>query len=52
MDSYIIFFALVGVSMTLLGLNMIATIVHDARAGADVVAAADLRLGRRSRPRC
>jgi cytochrome c oxidase subunit 1 len=27
MDSYIVFFALVGVSMTLLGLNMIATIV-------------------------
>ena len=27
MDSYIIFFALVGVSMTLLGLNMMATII-------------------------
>ena len=27
MDSYIVFFALVGLSMTLLGLNMIATIV-------------------------
>ena len=27
MDSYIVFFALVGISMTLLGLNMIATIV-------------------------
>ena len=27
MDSYIIFFALVGISMTLLGLNMIATIL-------------------------
>jgi cytochrome c oxidase subunit I len=27
MDSYILFFALVGISMTLLGLNMIATIV-------------------------
>src|SRR5581483_4850223 len=27
MDSYVVFFALVGISMTLLGLNMIATIV-------------------------
>ena len=27
MDSYIIFFALVGISMTLLGLNMMATII-------------------------
>jgi cytochrome c oxidase subunit 1 len=27
MDSYIVFFALVGISMTLLGLNMIATII-------------------------
>ena len=50
MDTYIVFFALVGVSMTLLGLNMIATVDDDARAGHDVDAPADLRLGRRSRP--
>ena len=34
MDSYICFFALVGVSMALLGLNMIATIIDHARARA------------------
>ena len=44
MDSYIAFFALVGVSMALLGLNMLATIITHARARADLVAAADLRL--------
>ena len=46
MDSYIIFFALVGISMTLLGLNMIATIMTMRAPGPDLVAAADLRLGR------
>ena len=45
-DSYIFFFALVGVSMTLLGLNLIATIVDHARAGADLEPPADLLLGR------
>ena len=47
MDAYIVFFALVGISMCLLGLNMLATIDHDARSRPDLVAAADLRLGGR-----
>ena len=34
MDSYICFFALVGISMALLGLNMMATIITHARARA------------------
>ena len=45
MDSYICFFALVGVSMTLLGLNMIATIITMRAPGPDMVAPADLRAG-------
>jgi len=43
-DAYIGFFALVGLSMCLLGLNLLATIHHYARAGHDLVAPADLRL--------
>ena len=45
MDSYIIFFILVGVSMTLLGLNLIATIVTMRAPGFDLGAAAHLLLG-------
>ena len=44
MDSYIFFFALVGISMALLGLNMIATIITMRAPGPDLVAAADLRV--------
>ena len=44
MDSYIIFFALVGISMALLGLNMMATIITMRAPGHDLVAAADLRV--------
>jgi cytochrome c oxidase subunit 1 len=46
LDNYVIFFALVGLSMTLLGLNMIAHDPDHAGAGPDVDAAANLRLGR------
>ena len=45
-DNYVLFFALVGISMTLLGLNMIATILTMRAPGPDLDAAADLRLGR------
>ena len=44
MDSYIVFFALVGISMCLLGLNMMATIITMRAPGHDVVAPADLRV--------
>ena len=44
-DAYIGFFALVGVSMCLLGLQPARDDHHDARAGDDLVAAADLRVG-------
>ena len=50
-DSYIVFFSLVGISMCLLGLEPDRDRDHDARARAHLVPAADLRLGRRSRPR-
>ena len=51
MDAYIVFFALVGISMCLLGLNMIATIVTMRAPGPHLVAAADLLLGASSRRR-
>ena len=44
-DAYIGFFALVGLSMTLFGFNLVVDDHHDARAGDDLVAAADLRVG-------
>ena len=48
MDSYIVFFALVGISMMPARGEHDRDDHHDARAGADLDAAADLRLGRRS----
>ncbi len=50
-DAYIGFFALVGLSMTPVRLQPGRDDHHDARAGDDLVAAADLRLGRARRPR-
>ncbi len=44
-DAYIAFFALVGVSMCLLGLNMLATVITMRAPGHDVGPAADLRVG-------
>ena len=44
-DAYICFFALVGLSMTLFGFNLIVDDHHHARPGDDLVAAADLRVG-------
>ena len=45
-DAYIGFFALVGISMCLLGMNLLGDDHHDARARDDLVAPADLRLER------
>ena len=45
-DSYIFFFALVGLSMILLGLNLIVTIATMRAPGTDLEPAADLLLGR------
>ena len=51
MDSYIMFFALVGHLDVPAGLNMIATIITMRAPGPDLVAAADLRVGGvRARP--
>ena len=47
MDSYLLFFALVGISMMLLGLKPAGDDHHPARAGDDLVAPADLLLERR-----
>ena len=44
-DAYIAFFALVGVSMALLGLNMLVTVITMRAPGLDLGAPADLRLG-------
>ena len=46
-DAYIAFFALVGLSMALLGLNMLATVITMRAPGDDVGPAADLRVGHR-----
>ncbi len=52
MDSYIVFFALVGDLDGAAGAEHDGHDHHHARARADLVAAADLRAGRCSRPRC
>ena len=44
-DAYIGFFALVGLSMTLFGFNLVVTITTMRAPGDDLVAAADLRVG-------
>ena len=46
-DAYLVSFVLIGISLVLVGMNMIATVMHDARAGDDLEPAADLRLGPR-----
>ena len=52
MDSYIVFFALVGISMTLLGLNMIATIMTMRAPGLTWSRLPIFVLGRALRRRC